>query len=74
MTFLDIGDEHFIVVEQVISVKKIDKDKCSLWLTGQAAQDGFVVEKGAKELVEEICAAYCEDEPQEDDEDDQDDE
>lgn len=74
MTFLDIGDEHFIVVEQVISVKKINKKRCSLWLTGQAAQDGFVVEKGAKKLVEEICAACCEDEPQENDEDDQEEE
>lgn len=71
MTFLDIGDEHFIVVESVISVKKIDKDKCSLWLTGQSAQDGFVVEKGAKELVEEICSA-CIDEPEDDDEEDED--
>ena len=70
MTFLDIGDEHYIVCESVISVKSIGKKKCALFLTGQSALEGFVVERNAKELVELICSAGAEDE----DENDQDEE
>ena len=73
MTFLDIGDEHYIVCEQVICVKKINEKKCSLWLCGQSALEGFVVEKSAKELIDEIIEACAEeDEPGDEDKDDQD--
>jgi hypothetical protein len=69
MTFVDIGDEDFIVAESVVRVKKIDDGKCSLWLTGQSALEGFVVERNSRELVEEICAACAEDDEEVEDED-----
>ena len=69
MTFLDIGDEHYIVCEQVISVKKINEKKCSLWLCGQSALEGFVVEKSAKDLIDEIIEACAEEDEPDDDED-----
>jgi hypothetical protein len=68
MTFVDIGDEFYVVAEEVVAVKKIDENKCSLWLKGQNAEHGFVVEKGARELVQELCDACVdesEDEPEE---------
>lgn len=69
MTFVDIGDEDFIVAESVVRVKKIDEEKCSLWLQGQSALEGFVVERNAKELVELICNSCCDEDEPEDDED-----
>jgi hypothetical protein len=66
MTFVDIGDDDFIVAESVVRVKKIDDGKCSLWLTGQSALEGFVVERNARELVELICDACMEEDEVED--------
>lgn len=71
MTFVEIEDGYYIVGESVIAVKAIGKKKCSLWLCGQQAEHGFVVERNAKELVEEIVSA-CADET-EDEEVDEDD-
>ncbi len=71
MTFLEVADGHWIVAEDVIAVKRISKKKCCVWLKGQSAEGGFVVEEKAETLLEEICTA-CADEPEpEDDEDDE---
>ena len=72
MTFLEVADGHWIVAEDVIAVKRISKKKCCVWLKGQSAEGGFVVDEKAEILLEEICAACCEDEVEpEDDEDEE---
>ena len=69
MTFLDVGDEHYIVCESVISVKAIGKKKCALFLSGQSALEGFVVEMPARKLVDEIIEAMLEEDDTDDDQD-----
>jgi hypothetical protein len=71
MTFLDIGDEDFIVCESVIRVKKIDKKTCQLFFEGQSALEGSVVEWNAKKLVQEIIDAMTEEEEEDDQEEDE---
>jgi len=71
MTFVEIDEDYFIVAESVIAVKGISKKKCALFLRGQSAMDGFVVEKGARELVEVIIDACAEDGEEIEDDDNQ---
>ena len=71
MTFLDIGDEDFIVCESVIRVKKIDKKTCQLFFAGQSALEGAVVDWNAKKLVQEIIDAMTEEEEEDDQEEDE---
>lgn len=38
----------------VMVVKAIGKDKCALWMTGQNATEGFVLDYPASEVVEAV--------------------
>ncbi len=67
MTFVEIDKGYFVVAEKVIAVKAINDKKCSLFLAGQSAMEGFVVDKGARELVDEICTAWIEDNVEDED-------
>ena len=69
MTFIEIDDGYFVKAEAVVVVKRISKNRCALWVRGQSAQDGFVVERNAEELLEEIVEA-CSDDDLDDEEDD----
>ena len=73
MTFVEIDDGYFVNAEAVTVVKAINDKRCSLWVRGQSSMDGFVVERNARELLDEIIAACyddgdddIEDEPDED--------
>jgi hypothetical protein len=68
MTFVEVVEGHWIVAEEVISVKRITSKKCSVWLRGQGAEQGFVVDMKAEEFLELICSA-CAEEPEVDEED-----
>ena len=65
MTFVEIDDGYYIKAEAVVVVKRISKNRCALWVRGQSAMDGFVVERNAEELLNEIIEA-CSDDGDED--------
>lgn len=50
----------------VTVVKAISENKCALWVTGQSAMDGFVLDYSAAEVVQAIEDAKQESEEIED--------
>ena len=53
---------------QVTVVKSISENKCSLWVYGQSATEGFVLDYPAEEVVQAIIDARVEDEEESDSE------
>lgn len=57
--FIQLGEDLFVMPSQVSAVKRssLQEDHCTVFLKGQSAQDGFVVDEKAEDIVEEIEAA-----------------
>lgn len=54
---IELVDGFWVVPENVTVIKKIDEDKCALWVVGQSAMDGFVLDYPAEEVVEALLEA-----------------
>jgi hypothetical protein len=65
---IEIYNGFFVNPWKVTVVKAIDTDKCILYVSGQSALDGFVVDKNALEVATDIVEAMNEDEMDEEDE------
>jgi hypothetical protein len=55
VTFIEIDDGYFLNPAKVTAIKAIGKKKCALFVDGQSALEGFVVERNALELAQEIA-------------------
>lgn len=66
--FVELVEGFWVAPESVTVVKKIDDDRCSLWVRGQSAMDGFVLDYPAEEVVEALHDAEYGDDDQEDEE------
>ena len=52
---IEIDEGLFICVSHVVAVKSVDDGKCAIFMVGQSAADGgFLVERDALEVAEEI--------------------
>ena len=51
---LEVDDGIYLSPEHVTMIKSAGEGKCALWVTGQSALDGFVLDRDAKELAEDI--------------------
>lgn len=62
--FLQISEDLFIMPRHVAAVKRssLQDDHCTIFMKGQSAQDGFVVDQKAEDVVEEIETSLSEDE------------
>ena len=69
MTFIEIEKGIFVVPTKVTVIKAIDKKKCALFVQGQSALEGFVVERNALDLAREIVAGADEEEDEDGEED-----
>lgn len=58
---LEIAPGIYIQAANVTFVKEIDEDSCLLFMTGQDALSGSVVERNARELAEDISNFLGED-------------
>jgi hypothetical protein len=58
---IEIQPDFFVQPCHIVAVKKIDNDKCTVYLTGQSALEGFTVERSAVELADEVDEALEED-------------
>lgn len=66
---IEIYDGFFVDPWKVTVIKRAEKDKCVLYVNGQSALDGFVVDRAALEVATDIVEAKREEEePNEDDE------
>lgn len=56
---IEIDDGLWIDPKSVTAVKTspLEPDRCTVFLSGQSSQDGFVVQRDADELAEEINSA-----------------
>lgn len=54
---IELVDGFWVVPENVTVIKKIDEEKCALWVVGQSAMDGFVLDYPAEEVVEALLDA-----------------
>lgn len=54
-----VTDDLSVCPESVVAIKRsdLDADHCTIFLAGQSSQDGFVVERDADELLEEVNEA-----------------
>ena len=68
---IELIEGFWVDVWEVRAVKKIDEGKCSIFLSGMGAMDGFVVDYSAEEVVQAIID---EREKGDDDDEDQDEE
>ena len=64
---IELVEGFFVDPHAVTVIKAISKSKCALWVTGQSALDGFVLDYPADEVAEAVTDA-CE--PEGDEEDD----
>jgi hypothetical protein len=56
-SLIEIDDGLFIQPWKVVAVKRSaldEEEACTVFLSGQSAQDGFIVERDADEVVGEI--------------------
>ena len=51
---IQILDELWLDIWAVTAIKKIDEKSCSLWVTGQGAMDGMVLDYPAEEVAQAI--------------------
>jgi len=51
---IQILDELWLDIWAVTAIKKIDEKSCSLWVTGQGAMDGMVLDYPAAEVATAI--------------------
>jgi hypothetical protein len=71
---IEIVEGLFIFAEKVAAVKAADEKRCVLYLDGIGALDGFVLERPALDVAQEIADAVYGGEDQKEDEDEPDDE
>lgn len=69
---IEIEEGIFVDPWSVTLIKAAGKKQCVLYVTGQSAMDGFLIERNALEVATEICDAK--NEAEEDDEDEVEDE
>lgn len=69
---IELLDGFWVVPENVTVIKRIDKERCALWVVGQSAMDGFVLNYSAEEVVEALLDAQYGDEDDEDTEEEDD--
>jgi hypothetical protein len=64
---IEIVDGLFIAPEHVIAVKAAGdgEKRCTIYLSGQSALDGFVVDYDAEDVAEEVAEALEESEDEE---------
>ena len=60
-TLLDLSPDLTVAAHAIAAVKRIDDEKCLVFLKGQGALDGFVIEREFDALVEEWGDALSED-------------
>jgi hypothetical protein len=65
---IEIYDGFFVNPWKVTVIKTAGKDKCVLYVSGQSALDGFVVDRDALEVATDIVEAQREDDETEEDE------
>jgi hypothetical protein len=67
---IQILDDLWLDIWSVTAIKKIDDKSCSLWVTGQAATEGMVLDYPAEEVAEAINdeREKSDQEPEEEDE------
>ncbi len=58
---IEIYEGFFVNPWKVTVVKAAEKDKCVLYVSGQSALDGFVVDRAALEVATDIVEAMQED-------------
>lgn len=63
---IEIYDGFFVNPWKVTVVKATEEDKCVLYVSGQSALDGFVVNRPALEVATDIVEAMREDQERED--------
>ncbi len=56
---IELLDGFFVNPHAVTVVKAIDEKSCALWVRGQSATDGFVLQYSASEVAEAVTDA-CE--------------
>lgn len=59
---VEIYDGFFVNPWKVTAVKAPEKDKCVLYVSGQSALDGFVIDRAALEVATDIVEAMQEEE------------
>jgi hypothetical protein len=63
---IEIEDGFFIFPEKVFAVKAVGEKKCLLYPDGASALDGFLLERNALEVAQEIVDGMAEEEIVED--------
>jgi hypothetical protein len=60
--FIQFGEDLFIMPGHVAAVKRssLQDEHCTIIMKGMSAQDGFVVDQKAEDVVEEIEEALAE--------------
>lgn len=51
---IELLDGFWVVPANVTVIKRIDEERCALWVVGQSAMDGFVIDYPAEEVVEAL--------------------
>lgn len=68
---IELVEGFWVNPDKVTVIKAISDESCALWVKGQGAMDGFVLEYAAEEVVELLHdALYGEDEEVEEEEED----
>lgn len=57
---IELVDGFWVAPANVTVVKRIDEERCALWVVGQSAMDGFVLDYPAEEVVEALQDAIYE--------------
>lgn len=71
---IELVDGFWLNPDKVTVVKSISAKKCSLWVKGQGAMDGFVLDYPAEEIIDLLHdALYGEEEEDEEEDGDEED-
>ena len=74
MSFVQVTDDIFLDPEAVMMIKAIDKEKCLVFLNGQSALEGHIIEREALDLATELIEEMNDSDEKSDDEEDDEDE
>jgi hypothetical protein len=70
---IEIDDGFYVNPFEVSAIKTAGKDKCVLYLSGQSALEGFVIERDALEAATDILEAMNDNDEDEETEEEEDD-
>lgn len=68
---IELVEGFWVFPDDIKAIKRISKKSCSVWVTGQSATDGFVLNCPAEDVLEALGYSVSDEDDEGEDDDDE---